>query len=366
MTNTQSSLTLDDSELVFESIGEGAIVVGTTGQVVKANKVALDILGYNKSELIGQRFSSKVKVLNIDHKKISSSNQPLLKAITTGKPVYEYLYYQGKKPELIPVFVSAAPIIKASKAVGASEIFRDISVEEAVDQMKSEFISLASHQLRTPLASIKTYSHMLLEGYMGEIDNEKRSALETIVASTNRMNELISTLLNITRLESGGLVIEPRPVDIVQIVSEVMDEMAILAKSRSVNLRSAIRGKASTKIWSDRPIIKEVVANLVSNSIKYSRDNGDVTITTQTTDKDVTISVKDSGFGIPEHAKSQIFTKFFRAHNVIQLETNGTGLGLYLVKGLVDQLGGRITFTSKEGQGTTFRLKLPRKITARK
>ncbi len=361
MANAKPTLNSNELEIVFESIGEGAVVVNSEGLVIRANKVALSTLGYNESELIGQRFIDKVQALNIDHKKVNTFKRPMVKAITTGKPAYEYIYYHGKKPDLTPVFVSASPIIKDGKPIGVTEIFRDISMEEAVDQMKSEFISLASHQLRTPLALIKTYSHMLLEGYMGEIDNDKRPAVETIVAATNRMNELISTLLNITRLESGSILLDIGSVDIVQIVAEVIKEMEIQAKNRSITIKTFTRGR-SPLILSDGPIIKEVLANLISNSVKYSKDNGNVIITIRGNDHDVTVSVKDNGFGIPDPAKAQIFSKFFRANNIIQLETNGTGLGLYLVKGLVNELGGKISFTSKLDEGTTFKLKLPRTV----
>ena len=235
-------------------------------------------------------------------------------------------------------------------------------MEEAVDQMKSEFISLASHQLRTPLSSIKTYSHMLLDGYMGTIDEQKRPALEVIVTASNRMNELIATLLDITRLESGAIIIERKMVDIVQIINEVLDEMQIPAKYRSIAIKLVLKGKGSVKLRSDGSIIKEVIINLVSNAIKYTKEKGNVTITVTPAKDKITIAVKDNGFGIPAQAKKQIFSKFFRASNVIQLDTNGIGLGLYLVKGLIDELGGDISFTSQENRGTTFKVSLPRKF----
>ncbi|MHB1864724.1 MAG: sensor histidine kinase [Candidatus Saccharimonadales bacterium] len=364
MDNLRPALSQDELENAFSSIGEGAIILDAKGRVIRANKVALDLLGYLEPELVGSRFLDKVEALNIDHKKFDLFDRPTAKAITTGRPVYEYLYYKGKRSGLIPVFVSVAPIIKGSKPVGLTIIFRDISVEEAVDQMKSEFISLASHQLRTPLASIKTYSHMLLDGYMGQIDDEKRPALETIVSATNRMNELISTLLNISRLESGAILVEISKIDLSLIVTEIINELEIQAKARSINLRMRLKG--SPVIYSDAPIIKEVLANLISNSVKYSKDNGNVTISISSSQNFVTISIKDNGLGIPDPAKAQIFSKFFRANNVIQIETSGTGLGLYLVKGLVSELGGKITFTSKENVGTTFRLKLPTKLNSKK
>ena len=362
MAVSKTSLSSNNIENAFEGMGEGAIIVDRNGLVAAANRIALELLEYKEKELIGQKFLTKVKAFNVDHQLINPINRPSVKAIITGKPAYEYMYYASKKRSLIPVFVSASPKIQNQKPIGFMSIFRDISMEEAVDQMKSEFISLASHQLRTPLSSIKTYSHMLLDGYMGEIDAQKRPALEVIVASTNRMNELISTLLNISRLESGAVIVQNALVDVAVIAKEVIDEMDIPAKNRSILLRLIVSGSYSTKIKSDGPIIKEILTNLVSNSVKYSKDNGEVKLYIKANEDNISLIVRDTGLGIPEPAKEQIFSKFFRALNVIQIETNGTGLGLYLVKGLVDELGGKISFTSKEGRGTTFKVKLPRKI----
>ena len=359
---TKPNLTKDELETVIESMGESAVIIDQHGLVIRANKLALNLLGYKEKELMGQRFMSKAKILNVDKKSIDKINRPMVRAILSGRPAYDYVYYETRDKKTIPLFVSAAPIINNAKPIGLILVFRDISMEEAVDKMKSEFIALASHQLRTPLSSIKTYSHMLLDGYMGEIDEQKKPALETIVAATNRMNELIGTLLHITRLESGTIVIEKKPVDMIQIIQEILDEMEIFTKYKSIKLKLVVKCKESTKIRSDGPLIQEVMSNLVSNAIKYSKQDGIVTITVTALKDKVTVTIKDNGLGIPAEAKKQIFSKFFRATNVTRIETNGTGLGLYLVKGLVDELGGHISFTSQEDKGSTFRFSLPRKF----
>lgn len=364
--SAKPELTTEVLEAAFASIGEGAIIIDECGRIIRVNDIALKLLGYKESELIGQLLTNKIKLLNVDLKTIPPINGPMVKAIISGQPVYEYLYYQAKNKARIPVFVSTSSIVKDGQPIGGIEIIRDASMEETIDQMKSEFISLASHQLRTPLSSIKTYTHMLLDGYMGNIDEENRLALEVIISAANRMNELISTLLNITRLESGAIVINENLVDINQIARQVIEEMDIPAKSRSVRLTLSAKSNEPTKIQSDGPLIKEVITNLVSNSVKYSKEGGQVKLSILNNPNYVTLVVKDNGLGIPEGSRSQIFTKFFRASNVVQVETNGTGLGLYMVRGLVDELGGSITFTSSESKGTTFKVKLPRKNIAKK
>jgi signal transduction histidine kinase len=228
--------------------------------------------------------------------------------------------------------------------------------------MKSEFISLASHQLRTPLSAIKTYSHMLLDGYMGELNSAQRKSLRTIISASNRMNELISTLLNITRIESGTIAVTPKTLYVDKLAEEVTRELSLAANEKGIALTLTQIGKLPTTAKTDTLIIKEVITNLVSNAIKYTPDNGSVAIEVKGRTKDVLVCVRDTGWGIPEFAQNQIFSKFFRANNIVQRETTGTGLGLYLVKGLLEKVEGSIWFESVEGEGTCFSFTIPRHL----
>ena len=232
--------------------------------------------------------------------------------------------------------------------------------------MKSEFISLASHQLRTPLSAIKTYSHMLVDGYMGDITPAQKKSLRTIISATNRMNELISTLLNITRIESGTIVINPRVLRIDKVVEEVTKELHLAASEKHIKLTVTPTGKLATSIKTDNLILKEILSNLVSNAIKYTNDEGWVDIKVQGRVKDVLITISDNGWGIPKDSHDHVFSKFFRAPNTVKRETTGTGLGLYLVKGLLEQLKGTISFESEEGKGTQFFVTLPKEQRKRK
>jgi signal transduction histidine kinase len=225
--------------------------------------------------------------------------------------------------------------------------------------MKSEFISLASHQLRTPLSAIKTYTHMLFDGYMGDLNGAQKSSLNTIIGASDRMNELISTLLNITRMESGTIALTMKPVRVDIIAKEVVKELGLMAGGKSIDLTAEVRPAAGITATTDPLIIKEIITNLVSNAIKYTPEKGSVNIRLSKRAGNFQAKIIDSGWGIPKFAQDQIFSKFFRAHNIVKRETTGTGLGLYLVKGLVDALGGRIWFSSEEGKGTVFTVSLP-------
>ncbi|HSW37110.1 MAG TPA: ATP-binding protein [Candidatus Saccharimonadales bacterium] len=348
------------AEALFNSIGDGAITTDEFGKITRINTRTLDILGYKESEVLGSWFPKKIIALTEDGKPINLIERPITKAFLTGKPIFEKMYYRKKNGQIIPVAVTVSPIILKGRPVGAIEVFRDITLEHEMDRMKSDFISLASHQLRTPLSSIKTYTHMLIDGYMGELNGAQKKSLRTVIEAANRMNELISTLLNVTRIESGNIAITNKPVELANLVREVNKEHALLAAERGIHLLTELPPKANSTVKSDSLILKEVISNLVTNAIKYTPAGGQIVIRVRPRRNDIITSVEDTGLGIPRYSQDQVFTKFFRAPNVIQQETSGIGLGLYLVRGLLENLGGDIWFESEEGKGTSFFFSLPK------
>lgn len=348
------------AESLFASIGDGAIATDEFGKITHINPAALNMLGFRASDLIGEWFPKKIEAYSSSQTFIELVERPITKAFLTGRPISEKALYRKKDGQLLPVALTVSPIISHGRPVGAIEVFRDITLEEEIDRMKSEFISLASHQLRTPLSAIKTYAHMLLEGYMGDITSEQKQSLKTIVGAANRMNELISTLLNVTRIEAGTIAINPKSVRLTSLIEEILKEHEFQAAEHEVTLSFKPPAQVPS-ITTDPVIVKEVFANLIGNAIKYTPPHGTVSIHLQLKDNNVLVRITDTGLGIPQFAQDQVFTKFFRAQNVVRRETSGTGLGLYLVKGLLEALGGSIWFKSKEGQGTTFFVALPRR-----
>lgn len=352
------------TEALFNSIGDGAISTDEFGKITRINPAALRILGYKEDEMIGEWFPNVVVIIDDDGVPMSLIDRPITRAFLTGQSVSEKTYYRTKSGNRLPVSVTVSPIIHNNRPIGAIEVFRDISLEFEIDRMKSEFISLASHQLRTPLSAIKTYTHMLMDGYMGEISPEQRRSLSTIIGASNRMNELISTLLNITRIESGSISVQAKSLNLKRLAEEVIKELDHTAQSRSISLSLAPSDVEPT-VRTDALIAKEIISNLASNAIKYTPDGGSVTLRFSKRGPDIILAVQDTGLGIPKAAQEQIFTKFFRAPNVVKLETSGTGLGLYLVKGLADQLGGKVWFESEEHKGSIFYFSLPSSKTSK-
>lgn len=351
-----------EAEALFTSIGDGAITTDEFGRITRINPAAQALLGFGESDVIGHWFPKKIVAVTDQNTPVNLVDRPITKAFLTGKPSAAKMLYRHKDGHPVAVAVNVSPIVLNGKPLGAIEVFRDITADQEVDRMKSEFISLASHQLRTPLSAIKTYSHMLADGYMGKLNKTQKQSLATILSASNRMNELISTLLNITRIESGTIAVTRKLVSVDRLIHEILPELALMAEAKSITLSYNLQGEASPRLKTDPLLVKEIVMNLTSNAIKYTPDGGTVAITLKPRNDDVIIAVHDSGWGIPLEDQAQIFSKFFRAGNISRKETTGTGLGLYLVRGLLDALGGRIWFESTENVGTDFSVSLPRAV----
>lgn len=349
------------AEALFNSIGDGVIATDEFGRITKINHVALEILGCREKDVLGKWFPRAIAAFNEDGIQIGLIDRPITKAFLTGKPVVEKTLYRTKSGRLLPVAVTVSPLVLDGRPIGAVELFRDVTQEYEIDRMKSDFISLASHQLRTPLSAIKTYSHMLIDGFMGPLTDQQKSSLRTIVSASNRMNELISTLLNVSRIESGSVHINSKPISVQRLVDDLNKEIKLTAKNKNLVIEK-ILPKNTCTIQTDPLITKEILLNIISNAIKYTPDGGTVSITVRRKRHTVLFSVADSGIGIPKAAQEQIFTKFYRAQNVVRQETTGTGLGLYLVRGLAELLQGKVWFESEEGKGSVFYVELPHKL----
>lgn len=258
--------------------------------------------------------------------------------------------------------VTILPVRDMRKNIsGGSVLFHDVTRLKELDQMKTEFVSVASHQLRTPLAGMHWALEMMYNEDAGPVTDEQSEYLDELLQSNKRMITLVNELLNVSRIESGRLTVEPEPVEMTAFVGEVVKEARSLVDDLPVNLVYKKTRAELPNISLDPSLMHQVVHNLVANAIRYSPESKKSTIEVQLRKekKAVLISVKDEGIGIPEDSQKNIFQKFFRAANAVQKETDGTGFGLYIAKMIVDLADGDIWFDSKEGTGTTFFVRLP-------
>lgn len=235
--------------------------------------------------------------------------------------------------------------------------------EKEVNKAKSEFVSLASHQLKTPLSTISWYAEMLLNGDIGSINAKQKEYLDRIYKSDRRMIELVNALLNVSRVELGVLHIEPEEVDIKELAESALDEFSLQIKNKKLKIKKNYN-RQSSKVFVDPKLMRIVLQNLFSNAVKYTPESGTITIGISVKNKShLLINVFNTGKGIPKNQQSKIFTKLFRADNGKEIDPDGTGLGLYLTKSIIEKLGGGIWFSSKISRGTTFFVAIPLKGT---
>jgi signal transduction histidine kinase len=229
----------------------------------------------------------------------------------------------------------------------------------ALDIAKDEFISMASHQLRTPLTTVKGYLSMVLEGDAGELEAKQRKLLEEAYSGAQRMVYLIGDFLNVSRLQTGKFVIEASKVNLAEVVAEEVEQLQETAKARQLELVYS-RPDEFPVVKMDETKIRQVVMNFIDNAIFYSRPKNVITIELVATEKEITLRVRDHGIGVPASERHHLFTKFYRASNARKVRPDGTGIGIFMAKKVIMAHGGSIIFETVEGKGSTFGFRLPR------
>jgi signal transduction histidine kinase len=241
------------------------------------------------------------------------------------------------------------------------KIFHDLTREKAIDQIKSEFISIAAHQLRTPLSAIKWILKMVLDEDSGKLNEEQRELLDKGYKSNERIIGLVNDLLSVSRIEEGRFGYNFDMCDLQEIIDIVKDNTKNLIKKNSQSFKIT-KPSNLPKAYIDKERILLVLQNLVDNAIKYTPEFGKIEIIIKKQDdKFLKVSIKDNGVGIPEKDKVKLFTKFFRATNVMRMQTEGSGLGLFIAKNIIEEHKGRIYIESEEGKGTKINFTLPLK-----
>lgn len=257
--------------------------------------------------------------------------------------------------------ISAIPLIieKGKEKSGYLVILHDITRDKFIERVKTEFVSLAAHQLRTPLTAIKWITRSFLIGDAGKITKKQKDLLEKSYKSNEKMVELVNDLLNVTKIEEGRLITKMEPHSLGGMFEKQISEMSELIKQRKINVILEKAGNSLPKVNIDFERINLVVQNLLDNAIKYNLDKGTVTISFKHDNMFLETMVKDTGIGITKPDQERLFSRFFRAENAIKRETEGSGLGLFLCKNIIEKHGGKIWLESEENKGTTIWFTLP-------
>lgn len=360
----------EKDDAILSSIGDAVFAIDTKGHILLFNPAAEQLTGFSSQEAVGKQYKEILNFVSEKDRTVSDEFiQSALKGnLATMKDRTKLIRKDGSE---IYVADSAAPIHDSHKKIaGAIIVFRDITKEFELDKAKSEFVSLASHQLRTPLSAINWYTEMLLDGTLGKLNKGQSAQLQEIYDGNQRMIELVNSLLDVSRLDLGKLINKPEPTDMATLATGLEKELATSISGKNLSFNKNI-AKALPPISADPKLLRMIVQNLLSNAVKYTPAKGRVSLVMRTaTNSEVSgqrmpkepymfISVADTGYGIPADQQSKIFQKLFRADNVQKLDVEGTGLGLYIVREVTIRLGGTVWFNSVEGKGTTFYVLLP-------
>ncbi len=235
---------------------------------------------------------------------------------------------------------------------------QDITKRKEIDKAKTEFVSLASHQLRTPLSAIRWYAEILMRDVAGSLNAKQEKYVKEIYDANIRMIDLVGTLLNVSRLDLGKFPIKKQITDIIKVAKSVLKDITPLYIKKNIRLIKEFDENIKP-VYTDPKIIHMILQNLISNAVKYTQEKGEIRVSLKNRDNNILIEVSDNGFGIPEVEQKKIFSKFFRAENAKETDSSGTGLGLYIVKAVIEKIGGSISFESREGEGTTFYAIIP-------
>lgn len=357
-----NNLSLNDrnsavSDVLFSSIGEGAIVIDERGNISRVNKIALEILGYDENDLIGKWYPESIVAQDHEGNDIPNIERPITEVFLTGKPVFRRIYLLKKNGQRVPVALTVSPVMLDNQPMGAIELFRDITDELQLEHAKDEFISIASHQLRTPASVVKQYLGMIIEGFVVSPE-EQLNILKIAYEHNNNQLDIINDLLNVAQAEANKLKANYKRMDLVRLVKRVIESQKPDFEKHKVSLELTSE-LPRILVWADPLHLQMVIENLVNNANKYSRPHTKVTVNIKSYSKYACISVKDHGVGIAKKDFPKLFNKFSRLENV-RSTASGTGLGLYWAKKLVELHKGTIKVESEVGKGTTFTVKIPR------
>lgn len=354
------------SEIVINAIGDGVVATDNKGVIQLINPAAQTIIGWGKQEAQGLDYRSVIKLTNDKNAELDTASDPV-QQILQGKPSVSrndllLLTSSGKK---INVSLLVSPVGNFNN--GSIIVFRDITNEVSENNQRTEFISTASHEMRTPVASIEGYLGLALNPATAQIDDKARLYLTKAHESAQHLGRLFQDLLDVSKSEDGRLKNEPKLIELVDFVRESTSALELKAQEHNLTLVfqpdvTENSNNSITPIYHvevDPDHLRETLSNLIENAIKYTKE-GSVTVNVTGNNNNAVVSIADTGIGIAKEDIPHLFQKFYRIDNTDTREIGGTGLGLYLCRRLVESMNGRLWVESEAGKGSTFFIELAR------
>ncbi len=355
------------AQALVASIGEGVMVINASRQIQLFNKAAQQLTGWDENSAQGIDYNLVLLLQDEKDQDLTPANNPFDAAWDKRQQVTcDNLFMTSRDGRKIALNLSISPILGANNIVsGAIALFRDVSHEKAVERQKDEFVSTASHEMRTPVAAIEGYISLAMNPNIATIDERALNYLTKAHESIQHLGELFRDLLSVTKAEEGSMQMKIEPLNLSELLQSVADDMQFVAQKKHLNLTfqlSNSSGKTVAPLYyvaANPERLREVVMNLIDNAIKFTAEGG-ITINLTGNDKFTQIDVSDTGLGIANEDIPHLFQKFYRIDSSATRTIGGTGLGLYLCRTVVEFFNGRVWVTSKIGHGSTFHIELPR------
>ncbi|MEN8243073.1 MAG: ATP-binding protein, partial [Chloroflexota bacterium] len=349
------------STAMLEGVGDGVLVTDNQNVITLFNDAAENMLEINRDQIVGQPLDSFTGLfgnaaqswMNTIHS-WSRSEQPDQNLEMYSERI---ILEDGR---VIAVHIS--PVSSRHEFLGTISIFRDITHQVEVDRLKSEFVATVSHELRTPMTPIKGYVEFLLMGGAGELNEQQLQFVNIIKSNLDRLSILVNDLLDVSRIEAGKVALSFQPIDLEETLDQVVQSILQQSKeeARPVEIKTKLPRKLSS-VYGDTERLRQIINNLIDNAYKYAPENSTITIKVTEKDQKIQVDVVDQGIGIFPDEQDKIFERFYRGENHLVMATAGTGLGLPIVKELVEMHGGELWVTSSgvPNEGSTFSFTLP-------
>jgi PAS domain S-box-containing protein len=378
--NGKSGAAIDpnvQSKVIIDSIEDGVILIDETSTIQLINPAAAKLCGWKTDESTNISAELVIKLVNEKSQPIPTSVNPISQVFKTGKSISSSEYFLlSRDNKVVPVGIHVSPIIKNGTVVQAVAVLNDISVAKGSEQQRADFISTASHEMRTPVAAIEGYLALALNEKVSTVDNRARGYLEKAHASTQHLGQLFQDLLTSAKAEDGRLTSHPTVIDMSEFLTQLTNDLRLIAEKKGLAM-DFVAGNSNAEInatsekggervlapiyytYVDADRMREVITNLFDNAVKYTED-GKITIGLTGNNQVVQFYIKDTGPGIPADDIPHLFQKFYRVDNSATRTIGGTGLGLFICRKIVERYNGRIWAESVVGQGSTFYINLPR------
>jgi len=371
--NVASKATAEKTQeqAVLTAIADGVYAVDMDRNMVLFNKAAQEVTTWEEKDTLGLKCWTVMKLKNDQDISVCEKDCPALKVWNTGEAVFrnDTCFTNKKSKKRVQLSSSYAPIKDyAGKIVGAICVFRDITKEKEVERLRNEFVSTASHELRTPITATEGYLSIITDSGMCKYDGKTKEFLDKARGTLMAMSKLTKNLLAVTKIEEGKLETTITNFSMRDLVKEVVDVFVKSAKEKGIDLEFSqskglsSKGKKvigrSLNVRADREMLREVLNNLVENAIKFTLKGG-VTVSVDYDQEFATVNVEDTGMGMPADAQKHLFEKFYRVDNSATREVGGTGLGLYITRSIIETFGGRIWVESSVGKGSKFHFTVP-------